>query len=50
MNRWNSLNLHEELALYYSNFRGVLAPRNTITEDLWKEIERVEEAEGVRDV
>jgi hypothetical protein len=42
MNRWTSLNLHEELAGYYGQFRGTTAPSNSFTESLWRKIEEVE--------
>jgi len=42
MNRWTSLNLHEELAGYYAQYRGIPAPANNFTESLWNKIEQVE--------
>ena len=45
MNRWDSRSLHEELALFYSQYRSITAPRNTFTEDLWAKIEQMEEQE-----
>lgn len=47
MNRWTSLNLHEELAGYYTQFRGIPAPTNNLTETLWRKIEQVEYEEGL---
>lgn len=45
MNRWSSRALHDELASSYRQYRGVMAPTNTRTEDLWALIERVEAEE-----
>ena len=41
-NRWTAHDLHLELAVYYSNFRGIPAPKNRFTEDLWAKIEAAE--------
>lgn len=46
MNRWNSIALHNELAIYYSQFRGISAPRNSFTEDLWAKILETEQKEA----
>lgn len=37
--------LHRELAEYYYQFRGVTTPKNSYTEDMWRQIERLESNE-----
>jgi hypothetical protein len=44
-NRWTALALHEELASFYYQFKGVAAPANLYTQSLWTKIEEVEAGE-----
>lgn len=44
MNRWTSTALHEELAAIYARNPG-LTVTNSLTENLWRKIEEVEEEE-----
>jgi len=46
-NAIKSREVHELLSDVYSGYRGVNAPVNTQTENLWNEIERLEREEGV---
>lgn len=46
-NAIKSREVHELLSDVYSGYRGVNAPVNTQTENLWAEIERLEREEGV---
>lgn len=39
--------LHEELAAFYRQFRGVPAPVNSVTEGIWDQIALWEAEEGV---
>lgn len=43
---WTSTQLHEELAVFYRGYRGVTAPANTFSENLWRKIEETEDKEG----
>jgi hypothetical protein len=45
MNRWSSKALHEELAFFYYQYKGITAPVNQFTESLWTKIEEVEREE-----
>lgn len=47
MNRWSSTALHEELAFFYYQYKGIPAPTNQFTESLWTKIEEVEHEERV---
>lgn len=47
-NRWTAAALHDELALYYQSFRGLPAPKNSFTEDLWLKILQAESEEAAR--
>lgn len=42
MTAWTAAELHDELAVYYRKFRGVLAPETTYTMSLWSAIEIAE--------
>ena len=42
---WTAAALHEELANFYHNYRGVTAPTNGLTQSLWNKIEEVEAEE-----
>lgn len=45
---WNARTLHDELASFYSQYRGIPAPANTYTESLWGKIEEVEAQDAHR--
>lgn len=45
MNRWTLNALHEELASFYYQYRGVAAPNNIYTQSLWRKIDEVEQDE-----
>lgn len=42
---WTTTQLHEELASYYAQFRGMTAPYNTFVASLWTAIDTAERAE-----
>lgn len=45
--RWTARDLHVELAYFYNQYRGLPAPRNRFTEDLWARIELAEKTNRV---
>lgn len=47
-NYWTSQTLHEELASYYEQYRGIAAPANAFTTSLWMRIEQVEADDRAR--
>lgn len=46
MNYWTSRTLHDELSAYYAQYRGIPAPSNLFTENLWAKIEQTEQEEA----